>query len=332
MEKRRNPTLAQVAKLAGVSRTTASNALGAPGRISEETRERVRRVATEIGYKPHTGARNLRSGKAGAVVSLTEPASINGDGRRPRHFYAMVIESLTRGLAAGGYALVIVAREDSDLLDSIECDAILAYGDSDGVITADDLPSDVPLLGVAVAEPTEGLAARLFFDYTAMMESCVQHLFTQGSSKIGFMLCEQMVGHTGSLRQAFISACQRAGVEYRVAEPRSGREFDILLTELIDDGFDGLLIRGDDEREALKDALSIVHAANKRVPADVLLMSWSEGGRGESRLDPPVSCLSSLGLETGAVIAKAVVDGLRTGEFSDVVFPFELIVRRSTQR
>ena len=43
-------TLRDVAQAAGVSRTTASNVIAETGRVSDETRERVRAVMAELGY------------------------------------------------------------------------------------------------------------------------------------------------------------------------------------------------------------------------------------------------------------------------------------------
>ena len=43
-------TIADIARLAGVSKSTVSRAFSNPGRVNEETRLRVLRVAAELGY------------------------------------------------------------------------------------------------------------------------------------------------------------------------------------------------------------------------------------------------------------------------------------------
>ena len=54
-------TLAQIAVLAGVSRTTASRVInGLPG-VNPDTRERVLKVIRETGYQPDPVARSLAS-------------------------------------------------------------------------------------------------------------------------------------------------------------------------------------------------------------------------------------------------------------------------------
>jgi DNA-binding LacI/PurR family transcriptional regulator len=62
------PTLADVAKYIGVSRTTVSNAYNRPDQLSPELRERVLAAAGELGYGgPDPVARSLRRGRAGSL-------------------------------------------------------------------------------------------------------------------------------------------------------------------------------------------------------------------------------------------------------------------------
>src|SRR3954469_5083956 len=67
MPPRRTMTILDIARAAGVSRTTASAALGGAGRVSEATRERVRAVAAQLGYVANPTARHLQAGRTGAV-------------------------------------------------------------------------------------------------------------------------------------------------------------------------------------------------------------------------------------------------------------------------
>ncbi len=60
-------TLADVAKQAGVSRSTASEALGGRGRMADRTREAVREAARDLGYRPNALARGLRTGKTFSI-------------------------------------------------------------------------------------------------------------------------------------------------------------------------------------------------------------------------------------------------------------------------
>jgi DNA-binding LacI/PurR family transcriptional regulator len=59
----RRATIDDVARAAGVSRQTVSNVVRGRGRLASPTRDRVLAAIGELGYKPHTGAASLRSGR-----------------------------------------------------------------------------------------------------------------------------------------------------------------------------------------------------------------------------------------------------------------------------
>ncbi len=60
----------EVARIAGVAVPTAYEALRGDGRLREETRERVRQAATQLGYRPNRTALNMRRGRHGAFGLL----------------------------------------------------------------------------------------------------------------------------------------------------------------------------------------------------------------------------------------------------------------------
>ncbi|MFD7663141.1 LacI family DNA-binding transcriptional regulator [Streptomyces sp. NPDC059788] len=67
MTSRRTVTLLDVARAAGVSKSTVSDALQGSGRVAEDTRRRVRATADRLGYRPNSAAQRLRRAGAGAI-------------------------------------------------------------------------------------------------------------------------------------------------------------------------------------------------------------------------------------------------------------------------
>ena len=86
----RHTTLADVARLAGVSKTAASLALNAaPGsRLAAETVTRVREAAQTLGYRPNPAARSLRLGTARTVGVISDEVIVT------RYASAMVTGAL----------------------------------------------------------------------------------------------------------------------------------------------------------------------------------------------------------------------------------------------
>ena len=63
-------TVKDVAALAGVSPITASRALAGSPLVTEPTRRRVLEASRRSGYRPHAGARALRTGGQGLEVAI----------------------------------------------------------------------------------------------------------------------------------------------------------------------------------------------------------------------------------------------------------------------
>ncbi|MFF9510975.1 LacI family DNA-binding transcriptional regulator [Streptomyces sp. NPDC014724] len=98
----RRPTSADVARLAGVSRTTVSSVLNddRDRPISDETRRRVLAAVRELGYTPHASARMLRAGRSN-IVLLPMPRLPLAPAR------TTYLEILDRELTARGLTLLI---------------------------------------------------------------------------------------------------------------------------------------------------------------------------------------------------------------------------------
>ncbi|MFJ8894727.1 LacI family DNA-binding transcriptional regulator [Leifsonia sp. NPDC102414] len=72
------PTVSDVADIAGVSRQTVSNVLNSPQLVRPETRERVQAAITELGYRPHASARRLRTQKSSTIGIRLDPITTDG--------------------------------------------------------------------------------------------------------------------------------------------------------------------------------------------------------------------------------------------------------------
>lgn len=67
------PTVTDVAGVAGVSRQTVSNVLNAPELVRPETRDRVTAAIRALGYRPHASARRLRTQKSSTIGIRLDP-------------------------------------------------------------------------------------------------------------------------------------------------------------------------------------------------------------------------------------------------------------------
>src|SRR3954469_5013647 len=88
------PTMAQVARAAGVSVMTVSYTYSRPERVSPAAAAKVHAAAAQLGYPgPHPGARSLRRGRAGSLgFVLGEQLSYVFDDPQAARFLAGVAE------------------------------------------------------------------------------------------------------------------------------------------------------------------------------------------------------------------------------------------------
>jgi DNA-binding LacI/PurR family transcriptional regulator len=93
-------TSAQVARAAGVSQATVSYVLNAtPGQtISAKTRDKVRKAANDLGYRPNAAARSLRTGRGEAVL-FPVPGPVG-------HVLSQLIDACSDALTARDLTLV----------------------------------------------------------------------------------------------------------------------------------------------------------------------------------------------------------------------------------
>lgn len=98
-------TLADVARLAGVSTKTVSRALSGAANVEPATRQRVEKAAATLRFRPNLLARELRAGSVSTTVGF-----VIGDLTNP--FYMLVAAGVERVLARQGHTLVIAATED----------------------------------------------------------------------------------------------------------------------------------------------------------------------------------------------------------------------------
>lgn len=116
-----------VAEAAGVSVTTVSHALSGRGKVSGETRIRVQRVATELGYAPNRIARALRSSRSSLIGFVSEEIATTP-------YAGMILVGAQQAAAEHGYMLMII-NVTRNTVEDPQIDALLAQ-QVDGVIFA----------------------------------------------------------------------------------------------------------------------------------------------------------------------------------------------------
>jgi LacI family transcriptional regulator len=180
-------TLREVADAAGLSPAAVSYALRGT-QVSEETQERVRKLAKELGYEAHPIARALATGRTGLVGIL-------GLSLEDLWQQRVVAEASRALLARDRYALIL--DPGGDPVRQRMLAAQLRDQRVDGLIVSPVDPSDPfwaelaeSLAVVSIGDALEGAqaAGEVLFDNRAGVRAALEHLDALGHSRIAVLL------------------------------------------------------------------------------------------------------------------------------------------------
>lgn len=188
---RQVPTLADVAKAAGVSTATVSRCLNSPDRVIAETRKKVLSAVRELGYAPNFNARALaarRSNTFGAVIPTMENA-----------IFARGLQAFQEELHANGKTLLVASSQYQAKIEDEQIQTLVTRGaDAVLLIGFDRMPSiyeflkrrEVPAL-VAWAFKPEDANISIGFDNRAAMKELAQKVIGLGHQQIAVISAHQ---------------------------------------------------------------------------------------------------------------------------------------------
>ena len=335
----RRPTIRDVAELAGVSSATVSFVMNDKGGTGPETRRRVIRAATALGYAPDAAARSLATQRTQLVGVLLGDACGHGD--ITLTFFGKVIDSISRHLEHAGYGTLLLGAGSSRLgapppgprlAHRFDGAILIGVGDGDTAL-AELAASSLPCVAVDL-ECIGPVTACVGSDSAMGMQLAVQHLHALGHRRIATI----------------------AGASHTVAGAERLEAFRLETARLGLDVPDDYLRRGDFSAEAgYREAcalLSLPHPPSAFVVASDLMALAAlqavrrfglEPGRDiavvgfddleAARLShPPLTTIRQDRDALGAIAAARVVQMIEQPE--DVppreVLPVQLVVRASS--
>ncbi|GIH24650.1 alanine racemase [Acrocarpospora phusangensis] len=212
-------TIADVARVAGVSRQTVSNALNTPEVVRPETRQRVLEVVEELGYRVNFAARQMRTGRSKLIAIRIDPA---GDGVNGSVFDRF-LHGLTESAAGAGYRLLLYTAADDqkeiaafqDLLGAYEPDGfVLTSTHHKDARTSWLLERGLPFVtfGRPWSEPAD-VHPWVDVDGSAGTEAATEHLLAAGHRRIAFIGWPSGSGVGDDRREGWRRALAGAGLD-----------------------------------------------------------------------------------------------------------------------
>ena len=245
----RPPTIADVARAAGVSRQTVSNALNAPARLRPETLQRVLVRVGELGYHPNRAARSLRRRESRLVgLHIREPQPDQAGSVLDRFLHA-----LAEHAARSGYHVLPFASDDDEEIYAFN--ELLGTTAVDAFVLTDTHRADARVRWllcrkapfVAFGRPWDDAPPHPWVDVdgAAGVAMVVDHLVQRGHRRIGYVGWRETSELGNDRRSGWVTACARHDLD--------NADIEVHCTDRIADGVAGAshLLDRDDAPTAL---------------------------------------------------------------------------------
>jgi DNA-binding LacI/PurR family transcriptional regulator len=332
------PTMADVARLAGVSASTVSYVLSGARPISQATRERIQHAVAELGYTPNALARGLRGGRSKIIALLY-----------PRHGRDLGPSSVEYLLGASDRAQdlgyhVLLWTTDAEAVDDVA--HLAGQGLVDGVLVMQVRRHDARIAvlrraGLAFAmigcdeDPGDADFADTNVDQCARL--AVDHLAGEGHRHLGFVNLSASTiharrGNAIRLRDGILRAAARTGVAVTMLTCESsaaggrGAFFELLardpeLTAVI----------ASNER-ATPGIMGAAAAFGWRIPQDLSILAIDMPAQAALMTTPTMTTVGPRAAQMGAAAVDLLIRRLQddfTGA-TQMLFDGELELRESS--
>jgi DNA-binding LacI/PurR family transcriptional regulator len=333
VQSRSTATIEEVARLAGVSRSTVSRVVNGSTAVSPEALEAVTNAIDSLNYVPNRAARSLASNRtlAVAVIIPEDTHRFFGD-----PFFASIVSGVNATVASSPYVLTLfIASNDPG-------DKMVGYarsGSIDGAIVVSHHTSDTFVSAIASAVPVvyagrpENERVGDFYvdvDNVSGARDAVEYLIGQGRRRVATVTgpasmsagIDRLAGYRAAMRGAGLpefavedgdfTAEGGAAAMRRILEGR-GRPDAVFFAS-------DLMARG---------ALSVLQAARVRVPEELAVVGFDDSQLATSG-SPTLTTMRQPSFLQGQTMARVLLDVLDGGDPPRAtILPTELIVRES---
>jgi LacI family transcriptional regulator len=333
-----NPTLEEVAKLAGVSRATVSRVINDRPNVRVEVREKVWQAVRQSGYRPHAVARSLVTHRTGilGVVIMEAVTTLFTD-----PYFPLFLHGATEACNAHKRQLMLVLFNNPASEEELY-QRVLRNGYLDGVVVAsarigDPLVSSIVRDGIPFVSvgrlPDENVHV-VDVDNVGAARVAVEHLIRLGHRRIGTITGPlDMVSGRDRL-EGYRQALEAHGIpveENLIAQGDYTEAGGMMATQWLLPATPTAIFAASDMMAI--GALKCLRQAGWRVPGDVALVGFDDipiASATEPRLTTvrqPIERLGSIAVE----LLVGLLQSSRSvkSPAHRIILPAELIVRES---
>ncbi|MCX5581618.1 LacI family DNA-binding transcriptional regulator [Kaistia terrae] len=340
--------LSDVAKAAGVSQGTASNAFNRPEIVRPEVRERIEAAARELGYAgPDPKGRLLRAGKVNAIgVVTTSPLGYFFEDPYARAIMTSISEACD--VHGAGISLVSAANEEKlawNIQSAIVDGFILFCIEGGARLVELTRERRLPFIALQLEGLDETISA-IGIDEFSSARTAGRHIMALGHRDVAILALELTEGHIGPVSETEVDAAlysttrnrirgyQAAMVEFGVdaatapifETDHTSASVEAALAELFGSDRPPTALLCMSDRVGLI-ALDWLRARKISVPGDVSVIGFDGVPDGEIS-NPPLTTVAQPIAAMGRQAADMILGGMNEPHREQL--PVDLIVRAST--
>jgi len=328
-------TIADIARLANVSKSTVSRALNDSPLIGQETKERVRAIAQEHNFCINAPARQLSLKQSKTIAFVTH--AYHNEFTVNDLFVLEIMSGVSHGLYANGYDMMVVyvnpreSRWASQYLNSGRVDGFI-------LMTSARKPQHIhELLEIGApfivwgVPPGDQNYCSVTGDNFNGGRLAAEYLIRSGRKRIAFLGGPANESEVQLRYAGYKAALQAAGMsiepgliahgDYTIA---SGEAAMKQLLERSPD-LDAVFVNSDLMAIA---AMKAIREKGRRIPDDIGVVGYDDLSIAELN-NPPLTTIRQNIPQAGRLLAQNLIQQLQTGVLCSVTMPVELVVRAS---
>lgn len=318
-------SLADVARLAGVSSQTVSRVVRGQGVVAEPTRTKVLAAVEELAYQPNLAARSLSQSRTGVVHVINATPLFHGHART---FLEIVGALGELGFQASSSLVPFDKELELTQLIPIGVDGVVVLGGhSRSSIWAAKAHDSMPVIFVGQRDGLPEQVGSVGVDQAHGAWLATRHLLESGRRNLMHVCGPADWLDAHERRDGFISACDEAGITFhKVSAPSWDAVEGYLATEDLPKGLDGIFTSND---QLALGTLRRLHERGLAIPDDVAVVGFDDSD-GVDCLWPPLTTVRQPFAEVGHAAVAQLVKQLEGGTPEHTLIKPTLVVRRST--
>ena len=335
VEKKKSCTIADIAKEAGVSKSTVSRALNDNPLIGEETRQKIDAIAKKRHFQINMPARRLTLKQSNTIAFVTH--SMYKEFSVSDLFTMEILGGITNGLKEQGYDLLMLFVDPCDTEWPAQH---LATGKADGFILMTStrksahikmlVAMDAPFIAWGAPNPKLAYCTVMGDDLTGG-KLAARHLASLGRKRIAYLggpaeereVMLRYEGYVAGIKEAGMTVDPALVVHGDYSENSGAEKMRALLDRV--PGLDAVFVNSDLMAIA---AMQTLREIGKRVPEDVAVVGYDNLTIAD-KVTPTLTTVSQNISLAGKLLAQNLLQYIKTRAVTHVTVPVELVVRQS---